>query len=159
VKIARRVLTGLLLAFVVFSLVWMVVKEVRGGGASSPTGGGANGKRSPETVVYYFHATARCRTCNLIEKLTRRTLNARFAADLAAGRIEMRTLNREKPEGQKLAASLELASNAVVLFDGRAGRPGRWKNLKQIWTKVRDDAAFKSYVAAEIEAFRSGGKP
>lgn len=156
--VARRILAGLLLAFVAFSLAWMVIKEVRAGGAGPAAGGGTGGGKSPALIVYYFHATARCQTCNLIEKLTRQTLQTRFADDLSAGRVEMQVLNREKPEGRELAASFELASNAVVLAENRAGKPGRWKNLKQVWLKIDKDATFEEYVAGEIRAFRGGGE-
>jgi len=147
----KTIVTGLLLAFVAASIAWLVVREIQ----ARNEGGEAASKESPSGVlltVYYFHATARCLTCNRIEKLTREAVQTGFAEDLQAGRIEVRTLNREEPANKSFVEKYRLATNAVVLVRREAGKPGRWKDLKRIWDLVPDDAAFGKYVQGEIRA-------
>jgi predicted oxidoreductase len=142
----RRTLAGLLLAFAGLSLAWTVLKEVR-----SRRGGAGGGEvAGTDLTVYYFHATARCQTCKRIEELTRRVVAEEFAAEVAAGRIEFRTLNREEPANAAVVERYALATNAVVLV--RGGDGGRWEDLRKIWDLVWDEPAFRKYVSSAISA-------
>jgi hypothetical protein len=146
----RRSAAGLLLAFAALSLVWTVVKEVRARRAA----GGDDRVAGAELTVYYFHATARCPTCNRIEELTRSVVQTEFAAELASGRVEFRVLNREEPSRAALVERYSLATNAVVLARGAPST--EWKDLKRIWDLVGDEPAFRKYISSEVSAMLGG---
>lgn len=149
----RAAVSAVLLAFVAVSLVYLVVKELRAPRAAAPGAALENG-----LVVYYFHGTARCRTCNRIEALTRAALEGHFSPELESGRILMLSLNREKPGNAGYVEDFGLASNSVVVVEFRDGRRRRWKNLKRIWELVADESAFTGYIAEEVRAAGSGAQ-
>ena len=107
---------------------------------------------SPDTLVYYFHATARCSTCRTIESYAQETVASSFAAELQARRLAWRVVNIEEPANRHFIGDFKLYTRSVVVVDAKD--PKRFKVLDRVWQLVRDKAAFKGYVESEIRAFR-----
>jgi hypothetical protein len=106
---------------------------------------------SPATIVYYFHATARCATCRVIEAWSHDAVAGRFAPDLETRRLEWRAVNVEEPANRHFIREFRLYTRSVVIVDARD--PKRFKVLDRVWQLVRDKAAFQRYVEQEIRAF------
>lgn len=117
-------------------------------GEDAPSGAGT-------TVVYYFHATARCATCRTIEAYAHEAVTRAFASELAAGDMEWKAVNVEEPGNQHFTSDFELYTRSVVLAD--AEDPRRFKVLDRVWQLVRDKPAFQRYIEEEVRAFRSVG--
>jgi hypothetical protein len=107
---------------------------------------------TPTTLVYYFHATSRCGTCRTIEAYVHETVTSQFAPDLQARRLEWRAVNIEEPPNRHFIRDFQLYTRSVVVVDAKD--PKRFKVLGRVWQLVSDKAAFQSYVAQEIRAFR-----
>jgi hypothetical protein len=107
---------------------------------------------TPDTLVYYFHATTRCGTCRTIEAYAQETVTHAFAADLKARRLAWQAVNIEEPANRHFITDFRLYTRSVVVVDARD--PKRFKVLDRVWQLVRDKAAFQSYVEQEIRAFR-----
>ncbi len=50
-------------------------------------------KSASKVVVYYFHGTFRCYSCNMIEKNTKEAIEESFKDALASGKLEFKPVN------------------------------------------------------------------
>ena len=156
----KALLTMGLLAFIGVSMV----VALRG---DRPVGGSplndANAVPSDATVhiesgvvVYYFHRTVRCVTCNTIEAYTRQVMESAFSEAQADGSMQMVSVNYEAAVNEHFVNDFELTSNSVVLVRLAAGKVTQWKNLDRIWDLVKDAPAFSVYIQTETQAFLAG---
>ncbi len=119
---------------------------------ATPAAATATPAPSDQTLVYYFHGTARCATCRTIEAYAREAVTGAFAADLEARRIGWQALNVDEPANQHFVRDFQLYTRSVVVVDAR--NPKRFKVLERVWELVRDKPAFQKYVEQEIRDFR-----
>ncbi|HAX91765.1 MAG TPA: hypothetical protein DCY07_06115 [Rhodospirillaceae bacterium] len=178
----KKIITALLLLFVVASVGTIVAKE--------------SGVRAPETpqiveaapivpsepakeqkvappeaekqqeiaaptkvVAYYFHGNVRCVTCRKLEELTTEAIQGGFAQGIKDGRVELKIINLDEPGNEHYAQDYQLATRSVVLarFDGQTQKS--WKRLDEIWQLVRGDReAFLSFVRGETAALLNADK-
>lgn len=157
---ARKIIAGILLGFVVIALATIAVRgrSGDGGAAAAPGQDGAPAAASapPATaagrlVAFYFHGAKRCQSCNSIERLTREALQA----EVAGGRIEIRSVDVDEPAQAHFVDDFQLTMRTVVLAEERAGRIGRWRRLDECWDRFGDAAGFTAYVRSSLEDFRS----
>jgi hypothetical protein len=107
-------------------------------------------------VVYYFHTTFRCHSCNLIESLTKQAVEAGFGEQVKTGRVEMKVINIETPGNEHFAEDYKLYTKSVILSDLKNGKEATWKNLDKVWTLLRDQGAFIDYIQKEIKTNLQG---
>ena len=110
-------------------------------------------------VVYYLHTTGRCHTCLVMERYTDEALRAYFSNELNSGRVEWKVLDVKLPENSHFIQKYQLYTKSVVVSHFRAGKELRWKNLDQIWMKVRDKNDYLAYIKREIEPFLKDTTP
>lgn len=68
--------------------------------------------------VYYFHNTKRCATCNAVENETRVALEMFYENNMKAGTIDFTSLNLEEDEGKKMAQSLQVSGQTLLIVKG-----------------------------------------
>jgi hypothetical protein len=150
----KRLLTLVLLAFVGVSVGYMIWDGARGSGtepaAMSEAGEAGEGH---VTVVYYFHGTKRCHTCRTIEALTREAVESAYSSELAAGAVELRTVNVDEPENEHFVSDYELSMRSVVLVEVVDGVEKRWQRLDEVWQLVDDRDAFVDYIIDNADGF------
>lgn len=105
--------------------------------------------------VYYLHRSARCPSCEKIEKLTEQTVKEKFANDLKNGTMEWQSLNLDDAKNAHFENDYNLQWQSVVLSEVKGGKEMRWKNLEKVWDLLDNDAAFKKYIEDETRAFQS----
>jgi hypothetical protein len=135
----KKILTGVLLAFVAASVAALIYKETRPRTTASgppPT--------ADRLVAYYFHGNVRCPTCLKIEHLCRKNL---------ATRLEFQTVNLDEEAHRHFVQDFQLESRTLVLARYQTGQPTRWKQLNEVWTLAHDEPAFAEYVARETDQF------
>lgn len=71
-----------------------------------------------DVMVYYFHYTRRCATCNAVEEVTRLALNEYFKDKVQDGEIAFQSINIEEKEGETTANKLEIAGQALIVLKG-----------------------------------------
>lgn len=146
--IVKNLLVGIVLVTVGFALgKEMTLRSVRKASPEAPSPK-SEAARQEKLIVHYFHATVRCVTCNTMEKLTHELLTARFAAELADGRIEWKVVDFQEEEA--LAQRYEVISSGVLLARVRDGKDVAVERLDETWTLVNDPPAFSAYVEAGI---------
>lgn len=100
--------------------------------------------------VYYAHTTVRCSTCNTMEQLGMRIVRGRYADELAAGRVSWKVVDFQQDEG--FAKRYEVVSSCIVVVATRAGKETGYRRLDEVWTHVRNPAAFENYMVENINA-------
>ncbi|WP_417913445.1 nitrophenyl compound nitroreductase subunit ArsF family protein [Candidatus Electronema sp. TJ] len=122
----------------------------------APASGQAQRVEQNTTRVYYFHGNLRCKTCNKIEALTKKTLEESFAEQLKNGSMELQVINVDKAENEHFVDDYELAVRSVVLSQIKQGKEARWRRLDKVWQLVHDEPAFSDYLRTEIAALNQG---
>ena len=105
---------------------------------------------SRHLVVTYFHTTFRCPTCHKIEELSTDAVKFNFGDESKSGKVVWRVINVEEPENKHFVDDYQLYSKHLIVSEMKDGKEARWKDLKDVWTHVRDDEKFESYVKTEI---------
>lgn len=157
----QSVITVGLLAFVGVSVVVALRGDRNAGVPSGPNDVNAVSAHTAVdiesgTVVYYFHRTVRCVTCNSIEAYTRQVMDSTFAEAQTDGSIQMVSVNYETAANEHFVTDFGLTSSSVVLVRVEAGQVKQWKNLDRIWELVQDPPAFSQYIQTETQAFLAG---
>ncbi len=153
---AKGLLTIALLGFVAVSVATLILKETGAKVTVSATVEPSTPKTGAKLIAYYLHGKVRCVTCNDIEKTTQEAVEAGFAKDLDAGRIEWRVVNYEEPGSEHFATDYELAAPSVVLSTMRDGRQTSWKSLPEVWELIGDKPKFRSFIEKNIREQLSG---
>lgn len=147
----KRIITILLLLFVVFSVGMIIKKEVT--------------KTAPinqivldeaKTVVYYFHGTKRCKTCNRIEALTREAIEQNFSDKLSESKLEIKSINVEKSENKHFVEDFQLSMKTVVVANYEKGKIATWENCDKVWQLVGNEDEFQNYIVNEVNRLVEG---
>lgn len=107
-------------------------------------------------VVYYFHTTFRCHSCNMIEKLTKEAIESGFSKEIKNGRIEMKHINIEEKGNEHFVTDYKLYTKSVIVSDVKDGKEASWKNLDKVWTLLGDQNKFKEYIQTEVKSSLKG---
>jgi len=170
----KKIIGLVLLAFVIASLVYAVIKESNKGAASgpapapgvsrevqsppSPLSGETVAAKDHRIIAYYFHTTARCPTCYRIESYTQEAIASNFGAALKDRTLEWRVINVETPGNEHFVKEYSLYTKSVILAEVKSGQVVKWKNLDQIWGLTGNQEGFINYVRGETDAFLAGIK-
>ena len=73
---------------------------------------------SVDVQVYYFHNTKRCATCNAVENETKVALDMFYKDNMKAGTMDFTSLNLEEDEGKKMAQSLHVSGQTLLIVKG-----------------------------------------
>lgn len=71
-----------------------------------------------KTLVYYFHNTHRCATCNAVEDITRKTLHENYKNELEKGIIVFESLNIEEDAHKALARKYQVSGQCLLIIKG-----------------------------------------
>jgi hypothetical protein len=105
-----------------------------------------------KTIVYYFHGTGRCQTCQTIQAYAEEAVRAAFGAELSIGQLLWLPLNVDEAGNEHFVKDYQLYTRSLVVVDGSNRK--RFKNLEKVWQLVGDKPAFVKYVQDEVRAFR-----
>ena len=92
-------------------------------------------------IVYYLHGTQRCVTCNKIEDLARKTIEEKYAKELANGLVAFKSVNVEEPANEHFIKDFQLSIRSVVMQKGT-----KYEKFDDVWTLVREPEKFASYL-------------
>lgn len=69
-----------------------------------------------KVVVYYFHNTRRCATCQSVESVTKETLEDTYPEEMKKGEIIFQSLNIEDGENEALIKELEISGQTLLFI-------------------------------------------
>jgi len=156
----RKLISRLLLGFVLISIGFALGKETAARRAGSP-GDAAPGLQQAEAgekvIVYYMHATIRCVTCNQIEQMAAKLVNSAFAEEMEAGRLVWQEVNFQ--ENTELAERFDIVASCIVVAKTEDGKLIDHKRLDDVWTLAGKPEQFNRYIADAILGYlRQGGE-
>ncbi|MFH1539249.1 MAG: nitrophenyl compound nitroreductase subunit ArsF family protein [bacterium] len=151
---SKTAVTIILLIFVAASAVYLIYNEAfrKPVGEKNPVTG-PRGVSDIALVVYFFHGTARCRSCKIIEAFGKVALADGFPEELKSGKIVWRDINLDRPENRHFAQDYQIVSISLVMVDMENGEQKRWKNLEEVWGLLNDKGKFTNYVQREVRAW------
>lgn len=106
----------------------------------------AQKKANSNVQVLQFHSEHRCITCNLIEKLTRETLQ-KYPS------VAFTLINVDDSKNEKTAEQFEATGTALFLFNPKTGAKKDLTNFAFMNASSKP-AAFKKGLEKEIKAFK-----
>jgi hypothetical protein len=178
---AKTIIGRLLLAFVLVSVGFAVGQEVQrrrqANGPARDAGQADLGSKDSTTVgqagagqgqaasapavsgdsvmVYYFHASYRCLTCNLVESTARKLVETNFADAIQTGRLQWRTANFQ--EDEDLAQRYSVGANMLVVVRLRDGKEVAHRRLDRVMELIHRNDEFADYVLAGVQDILEGG--
>ena len=162
---SRRIATGLLLTFVVFTAGYAVGKEVgvrrvldRMPAAGSPAGGDSGGEAAParRLVAWYYHSTKRCKKCNTIEAYAKEALDTLFTDRMASGEITWQVANMDDVWNQDAVQRYGLLRSSLVFVAMQDGVEQDHSVLNRVWELTDDKETFFAFVESEVEMVIDG---
>ena len=145
----KKLVTAALLLFVAVAVAVLIAQEVRGG---------AEGEQRVDArvMVYYFHGNYRCETCNTIERLTHETVAERFAEEVEAGLVDVRSVNVDKPGNRHFTSryeiDLEMPRTVIIARFDESGARVEWEPMTRVWDLYNKPAEFKDYIEQAVAA-------
>jgi small redox-active disulfide protein 2 len=143
-SVLRRIAGVTLVAFALVGLVWPFL---RGNTETQSIQETVPQSRTNATVVYYFHGTQRCMTCNKIEELARSAVEEGFAEELNAGRLRVESVNVDDPANEHFIRDFQLTARTIVIAKGKD-----YQRLDKTWQLVHDEDSFRRYVQENTAA-------
>lgn len=73
-----------------------------------------------KTIVYYFHNTRRCPTCEAIESETKKVLNEQHYVEAKEkGKLVFKSYNAEDSANKKLVEELGITGSSLIVLKGK----------------------------------------
>ncbi len=76
----------------------------------------------PSVLIFNFHSTNRCISCNAIEANTRKTLETYFSKEMQEGRIKMMVYNVDDEVNASIAQTFEATGTALFIVRVNDGK-------------------------------------
>ncbi len=108
----------------------------------------------PDRVIaMYFHRTERCPTCKMMGSYSEEAIEQGFPKQRKEGSVEFRMIDYEAKENAALAKAYKVMGPALIVSKITDNKVGKFQDLEQIWTKVRDKPKFIEYVQRNVNAY------
>jgi hypothetical protein len=104
-------------------------------------------------VVMYFHRTNRCPTCLKMGGYSEEAVTSGFAEQIKSGKVAFHYIDFQNEKNAALTAGYKVAGPTLIVARIAGDKVAEYKNLAEIWTKVRDKAAFIEYVQSNIKDY------
>jgi thiol-disulfide isomerase/thioredoxin len=101
----------------------------------------------------YFHRTERCPTCKMMGSYSEEAVKKGFPDQLKQGTVEFKFIDYEKKENAALAKAYKVKGPALIVARIEANKVKQYKDLKEIWSKVREKPKFVAYVQENVNSY------
>ena len=107
----------------------------------------------------YFHRTQRCPTCLKMGSYSEEAVKTGFARQIKAGKVEFHYIDFQDEKNEALTTGYKVGGPTLIVARVAGGKVAEYKNLTEIWTKVRDKADFVEYVQGHVKEYLKPGQP
>ena len=104
-------------------------------------------------VAMYFHRTERCPTCKMMGSYSEEAVKQGFPDQVKSRSVQFRFIDSEQPKNATLAKAYKVKGPALIIADVKDNKVNEYKDLKDIWVKVRKKPEFIEYVRSSIQAY------
>ncbi len=109
--------------------------------------------KKSKTIIYYFHSSIRCETCNKLEDFTKNAVMKYFSKEIDGAIIELKIINIDDKENEHFIKDYDLYMQAVILSKIVDDKEIMNKNLDKIWDLVENKEKYYLYIEQEIKEF------
>lgn len=148
------------------SSFFILISLMISGCSQTPTAGGQNNESKQEInnsvtdakvsadklEVYYFHRTARCKTCMAIGEYTAKTMMESFSEEVGNGKIDYREINIDLPENKEVAQKFQASGSSLFINQIKDGQDKIEQDTK-VWSLAGDEFKFKAYLSEKINSY------
>ena len=108
----------------------------------------------PDRVIaMYFHRTERCPTCKMMGSYSEEAVKKGFPEQIKNGSVEFKYIDYEKKENAALANAYKVRGPALIVAKIEENKVKEYKDLKEIWSKVREKPKFVAYVQQNVKPY------
>jgi hypothetical protein len=104
-------------------------------------------------VAMYFHRTQRCPTCLKMGSYSEEAVKSGLAQQVKDGKVEFRYIDFQDEKNAALTKGYKVGGPTLIVARVAGGKVAEYKNLTEIWTKVRDKEAFVEYVRNNVKSY------
>ncbi len=104
-------------------------------------------------VVMYFHRTQRCPTCLKMGSYTEEAVKNGFAKELKDRKVTFHYVDFQDEKNAAFTKAYGVAGPTLIVAKASGEKVSEYKNLKDMWTKVRDKDAFLEYVQTNVKTY------
>ena len=112
---------------------------------------------SDRVVAMYFHRTKRCPTCLKMGGYSEEAVKTGFARELQGGAVGFYYVDFQNPKNAALVKRYQVTGPALIVAKVVDGTVVDSRNLKAIWSKVREKRDFIAYVQENVAAYVGAG--
>ena len=114
---------------------------------------GAADPPSDRVVAMYFHRTKRCPTCLKMGSYSEEAVKKGFAKQVKEGSVEFHYVDFQDKKNAALTKGYKVSGPALIVAKIKGNKVKEYKNLKDIWTNVREKPQFIKYVRENVESY------
>ena len=109
---------------------------------------------SDRVVAMYFHRTQRCPTCLKMGGYSEEAVTTGFAREIKDGKGTFYYIDFQDPKNAALTSGYKVGGPTLIVARIAGNKVTEYKNLTEIWTKVRDKSAFIDYVQTSVKDYQ-----
>ncbi len=102
--------------------------------------------------VYYFHRTARCYSCKIIEQYVKEIMEQRYGEQIKKGIIDFRELNVELSKNKEIAKKYQ-ASGSSLFINRIINDKDNIEQDTNVWRLLNNETQFKNYLENKINSY------
>ena len=103
-------------------------------------------------VVMYFHRTKRCPTCQKMGTYSEEATKAESKKQ-TKGKVSFYYIDFEDEKNAAYKKAYKVTGPALIVAKAKGTDVSEYKNLKDMWKKVRDKDQFLKYVKENIKSY------
>jgi hypothetical protein len=103
-------------------------------------------------VVMYFHRTERCPTCQRMGGYSQEAVKTAFAEQLKTGQVALHDIDFQAAQNARYVKAYRITGPTLIVAKIADNKVASFRNLDEIWGKVRDKSEFFRYVQENVEA-------
>lgn len=107
-------------------------------------------KKADKVEIVNFHATQRCVSCEIMGKLSEKTIKEKFAKEIESGKVIFKSVNGELPENKEITTLYQASGSSLYINAIKDGENNIVQNVK-VWQYLGDELAFISYLEGKIK--------
>lgn len=152
-KHLKKYITFALLGFVLFATAFAIYRQIQAPTTASNTIDATVSGRGKVVEALYFHRTARCYTCNLMEKYIREVIAENFQDAEKKGSFSFQSIDVQQDANQHYIGRYQLTSISLFLSLKEDGKELKFENIERIWQLAGEEARFKDYIRTEFKRY------
>jgi hypothetical protein len=103
-------------------------------------------------VIYYFHRTARCYSCNIMEQYASNLVNQQYGQQVKSGVLEFRQINIDLPENREIARKFQ-ASGSSLFINRIINGNDNIEHDTNVWRLLGNEINFRKYLGSKIDSY------